>query len=200
MHIAVIQCVFRVAFATACLSAAEAAESKLSPVQKAAVTSSVPRFQAPKPAATPAPAANPFSNFEASDPEILPLPKMVVEERKLKTADVLTLKGKADQFMKDYLGSKTGLDRGFFNQGVMNWRVGPGTFRLFGAMTNEDRALEARFDDLRLRQREDLLTTVKLLDVAGDPEKAAWLRRQSNDLFIRQPDVSRDGVRIPGKK
>jgi hypothetical protein len=67
-------------------------------------------------------------------------------------------------------------------------------------MTNEARALEARFDDLRLRQREDLLTTVRLLDVAGDPQKATWLRRQSNDLFVRRPDVSRDGMKFSGKK
>lgn len=192
-----IQCICFLGLALAAVSmsaqtAASEAKPPLPPQVKAAVAVSLPKFELklPPPALTVPP---PFpANAEPTASDVLALPKVVVKEkRKLTTSDVLTLEGKVDRLMDDYLGSKHSFDRGFLNKGVMNWRIGPGNVSLFGAETNETRALEARFDDNRLRHRKDLLETATLLDLADDPAKALWLRRQSTDLFYRKPDIRR---------
>jgi hypothetical protein len=169
--------------------AAEPRRGRMSPEQRAAVTSSFPKYVPPQPAA-PVSRIAIFNRPDTLDPDILPLPTMVVKEKKIKKEEFQTLKGKVDEYLDTYLGDKTGLDRGLLNKKTLNKKVGPGTVSLLGATTNEERALEARFDDQRLRHQEELLHTVDAL-ILADPEKAAWLRREAAGLFHRRPDIRR---------
>ena len=180
------QFAFQLSLAAAVAAEAGAADkASVSPKIKAAVISGLPAFAPP----APKPATAPFwTKRIPADNDVLELPTMIVQERKFRNTDLQTLKGKTEEYMNAYLGAKDGLDRGVLNKHSANLNVGPGTLALFGAMTNEDRALEARFDDQRLQHRDDLLTTANVLEIA-DPEKAKWLRAQSRDLFYRKPDI-----------
>lgn len=169
--------------------AAEPRRSRISPEQKHAVTSSFPKFVPAKPVAPPS-RTDIFNRPESLDSDVLSLPKMTVEEKRHKKHEFQTLEGKVAEYMDAYLGGKTGLDRGLFNKKTLTRKVGPGTLTLMGASTNEDRALEARFDDQRLRHQDELLHAVGAL-ILADPEKAAWLRREAAGLYYRKPDITR---------
>lgn len=171
------------------MAAAEPRKIPLSREQKGAVISGLPKFVPPRPVAPPS-RTDIFNRPESLDADVLSLPTMVVEEKKIKKHELQTLKGKVAEYMDAYLGGKTGLDRGLFNKKTLTKKAGPGTLALMGASTNEDRALEARFDDQRLQHRDELLHTVGAL-ILADPEKAAWLRREAAGLYYRKPDITR---------
>jgi hypothetical protein len=169
--------------------AAEPHKARLSSEQSTAIRSSLPRFVPSKPVAPPSRTAI-FNRPESLDADVLSLPTMVVEEKKIKKQEFQTMEGKVAEYMDTYLGGKTGLDRGFLNKKTLNKKVGPASVALMGATTNADRALEARFDDQRLQHRDELLHTAGAL-ILADPEKAAWLRREAAGLYYRKPDLTR---------
>lgn len=109
-----------------------------------------------------------------ADGDVLVLPSFIVRDPRPPTTDeLLSPSGKLDR----YLGSKDGFDRGFLNRVQL--------------MDNQKRVKTMRQDELRLRNREELLEMASMLKTAGDLEGSKQIIRESNTLFLRKSGFKR---------
>ena len=166
-------------------AAGNAADSgTLSPHLKAALSTELPAYDPPKPAASDVAAKLVLEKANASVSEVHVLPRITIRDSVPPQAeDMFTTDAKLDR----YLGPKAGLDRGLLNKVVLHWGDGWLQFALFDADTNETRAQVRELDDLRLRHRAELLDFAAEMKDTGDEEFAKQIKLQSDHLFSREP-------------
>lgn len=125
-----------------------------------------------------------------TDPSVASLPRYVVNEGKLPTPDqVMTSRAVAEAAMNRYLGPKDGLDRGVLNAVTIKqlWEkipvIGKILPPLIPSISNEERALQRYYEDVRLQTKNDLLELSALTAKSGDPAQAERIRRETQKTF-----------------
>jgi hypothetical protein len=140
--------------------------SSVSPHTAALLAATRPKYDPPK---TLAEQTNAIAENEQPEEDILHLPRMVVHGPRLpQPRDVMSMEGKMDQ----YLGPKTGFDRGLLNFYTFNWGNEVVSFSLFDAVKNESRARELFAEEERKRtsaQFQSVLSWEKL-SASGSPD------------------------------
>jgi hypothetical protein len=140
--------------------------------------------EAPKPAES----SPVLTDTAPTDPNIVQLPKVIINEGRLPTPEeILTEAALAEIAMNRYLGSKDGLDRGFLNRFTIAqfWqkvpilgKIAPG---LFG-VTNEQRAMSLYRIDQQLRKKQNMLDLGSMLGTS-DPALGKQIKRDTRRMI-----------------
>jgi hypothetical protein len=117
----------------------------------AAISSGLPKYQPPQPAAPAAKPAAPAPGAAKPASDITSMPAFIVRDVKIPTAEkIMTYKARTKVAMDKYLGPSDGLDRGLLNAITLKqlWKKVPliGGLDFVGTpvhMSNEDRAFDA---------------------------------------------------------
>lgn len=131
---------------------------------------------------------NPIVALE-TDPGVASLPTYVVNEGRLPTAaQVMSRRAIEEVAMNRYLGPKDGLDRGLLNAVTLKqlWQKIPVLGKLplpIPNVSNEERAMQRYYDDLRVEQKKDLMELSTLTAKSGDPAQAERIKRETQKAF-----------------
>jgi hypothetical protein len=126
----------------------------------------------------------------ATDPFVTALPRYVVSEDRLPTAaQVMSRRAVEEAAMNRYLGPKDGLDRGLLNAVTIKqlWEKIPVIGKILPSpipsISNEQRAMQRYYEDLRLEKKNDLLELSALTAKSGDPAQAERIKRETLRAF-----------------
>lgn len=141
----------------------------VSPAVAAALAQGLPKYSPPKPTPDPSAEAQDLRDIDKPRNEIPRLPKYVVHERRppvFRERDILTDSGLIDLSLKSHPGLNIG--------------------NLFGL--NDYVARQMIYDDLRLKNIEDLNETAYSFEQGGDPAEAKYILRATQDAYMRTDD------------
>jgi hypothetical protein len=141
-----------------------------------ALAAAMPRYEPPKPVEPKAEEEVDLRETDQPRNRIIRLPDYVVQEKKppvFRERDIYTRKGLAELARQRYFSETA--------QGLNRFRL-----PLFGAGM-DSYALQMRADDERLQSISELKENAESIR-AADPENAAYIKRLTNDTYIRRAD------------
>jgi hypothetical protein len=142
--------------------------------------------QQPPPPSEPAKPVVPLE----TDLSVTSLPRYVVKELRLPTStEVMSRRAVEEAAMNRYLGPKDGLDRGVLNAFTIKqlWEKIPVIGKILPppipSISNEQRAMQRYYEDLRLEKKNDLLELSALTALSGDAAQAERIKRETQRAF-----------------
>lgn len=141
----------------------------ISPEVAAALSAGVPKYSPPTPTPDASVEAQDMRDIDKPKNEIPRLPKYVVHERRppvFRDRDLFTDSGLLDLSFKSHPGLAIG--------NVLGLNEGP--------------ARQMMYDDMRLKNIEDLNETAYSMAQGGDPEEAKYILQATQDTYMRTED------------